>query len=503
MKNPGRILLIILICKAALFALNAKISPQVVYEGDSVSLIISAEGNDIKFPKLQNIAGYKVQSQSISRNITNINEKVTKTLSKEFTFVAQKEFTIPPVKVEIDGKTQETKPIVVKVKKENQGKEPSFSLTLESDKKDVYIGEPINAVYVFKVHVDTNLAEASFAAPSFHNFWAKPTEKKPAVIEGDYQVHRIRYLLFAQKSGNLEIGPGRMDIGIMQKRTRKTLSFEQVKWKSIYSKGHPVKVRALPKGIDIYGDFKFEAKVDKLKTKANEPINLTVTVKGIGNVDDIGEFKLDIKDAIIYADKPEKKIYTNDKEELGEFTQKFAIVSDRNFTIQPLKFKFFHSKYKRIMERKSSPFKIEVEQSLIKTQTAKLEKLDEQTSQTTKTEIIYEKASKTMLTLFALGGFFVGLLTYFLLTKVKGNNKDISKKSEQPFAKRIKKSKSDKELLSLLLPYGDRSLRMKNVIKDLEENVYGGKNNKINKVDLVKNIEVFLKKEKNLEDILK
>lgn len=500
MKNLGKIIVIISLLANTLFALTAKITPKAVYEGDQISLILSASGNEIKFPKLSGIAGYKVSGQSISRNITNINGKVTKTLSKEYTFAAQKSFTVPAIEVEIDGKTELTQPITVEVKKERTGKESNFIFTLESDKTEAYIGEPVNVMFTFKKHLNVELAEANFNTPTFHDFWAKPTQKEPAVIEGDYLVYHIRYLLFPQKEGKIKIEPGRMDAGIMQKRKRDFFNFERVKWKSLFSNELVIDVKPLPAGVDIYGSFELKATVDTQKIKANEPVNLTLSIKGIGNIDDIEAFKLDIKDAIVYADKPERKIFTNNKEELGEFTQKFAIVSDRNFTIAPLEFSFFNSKDKQVKHLKSEPFEIEVTANMIKTETAQLEKKEPIVKETPQREIIYEKSSKTQLILFTLGGFLLGALSssIFMMT-----NRGKKRARELPLAKKIKKSRDDKALLSLLLPYSGKSSKMNQTIKALEENVYEDQNNKINKNDLIKNIQEYLKKDEDIDDILK
>lgn len=502
MKNLGKFILITLLLTNTIYALSVKVSPKIVYQGDDTSFIVSAQGSEIHFPKLKEIAGYKLKSQSISRNITNINGKVTKTLSKEYIFAPQKSFTIPSIEVEVDGKTQTTKPIKVTVQKDMVGSNKAFVFTLEADKKEAYIGEPINVIFTFKKHLGIELAEANFNSPTFHDFWAKPMGKQPAIIEGKYQVYRIKYLLFPQKIGKIKIEPGRMDAAIMQKRKRDFFNFERVKWKSIFTKELEIDVKPLPNGVDIYGNFKMSASVDKTKVKANEPVNLTVSIKGIGNIDDIEEFKLDIKNAIVYADKPQRKIFTNNKEELGEFTQKFAIVSDRNFTIDGLEFSFFDGESEKIKTVKSKPFDIEVVGSLIKTQTAKLQKKEETKQIVPKTKVIYEKASLTQLILSALGGFILGMLSLFLIQRLSNKTED-KIETELPLPKRIKKSKNDKELLSVLLPYTDRSKELKKIIKELEENIYEGKKHKINKQDLVQNINNYLKKDKEIEEILK
>jgi hypothetical protein len=499
MKNLGKIILLIALIHLSLIAATAKISPKSVYIGDRISLILSTSGDDVEFPQLDEIAGYKVLGQSTSSNITNINGNISKTLSKEYVFVPNGDFKVPSFKISVDGKIEKTNPIEIKIKKQKVGKQEAFSFELKTDKTEAYVGENINAEFIFKKHLDIELAEANFNSPSFANFWAKPLGKIPPTIEGDYQVYRIKYLLFPQKSGNIEIESGRMDAGIMRTQKRSFFQSRSVKWKSLYTKGINIKVKPLPKGVDTYGNYKFNVQVDKTETKANEPINLTVIIKGIGNIDDIDDFKIEIDDAIVYADKPEKKVYTNNQEELGEFVQKFAIVSDRNFTINPLEFKFFDSESKKIKTIKSKKFDIKVKGAMIKTNTAQLEKKGNDAKQIIKTEIVYEKASLTKLIFFTFGGFLVGLLTAFLLGF---SFKRISKTDETPLSTKIKKSKNDKELLGLLLPYADKTDKMGEVIKQLEMSVYENKKHQIDKKKLAKNLQNYLKKTEKVNEIL-
>ncbi len=504
MKNLGKILFFTLLNTLTLFAVEIKITPSIIYPGEPVTLTIITKDSVVEFPDIKKISGYKVEAQPETKNISNANKKFTKTLSKEYIFHPKKDFTLPPFKVIVDGKIENTKPMRIKVRKDSSGKGEPFSLSLEVDKTKAYIGEPINLYFVFKIHKDIDLAEAAINAPSFRHFWAKPIKELSSTTKGDYKIYRKRYLLFAQKSGKIKIEPGRMDVGVRKKIKQNAFTFERVKWKSIFSNDMTVDITPLPEGVNIYGNFKLKTQIDKQTTNSNEPVNLTITIKGTGNVDDIEEFKLDVKDAIVYADKPQRKIYNNDKEELGIFTQKFAIVSDRNFTIPSLKFTYFHSDEKKIKHLKSKQFDIEVQQSIIKTQTAKLLK-KENPQEVVKTETNSDKISATKLTLFTLGGFIIGFLTALIFKSFKNesNNKKEKMKTPPPLSKRIKKSKSDKELLALLLPFMTKSNKMESLIKQLEENIYENKQHKIDKFDIIKHLDEYLTKEKNIDDILK
>ncbi len=501
MKNLGKIFIVLLLIACKLFGVEAKITPSVIYEGDRVSLIITAQGDNIIFPELKRVAGYKVLSQSISRTVAKRAKKSITVLAKEYTFLPTKKFSIPPFEIIVDGDKRVTRAIKdIKIKKESRRGKDAFIFKLTTDKKEVYIGEPINVIFTFKSHTDIEISEANFNAPNFQNFWAKPTQKIPAKKGGVYTIYKIRYLVFPQKSGKLEINPGRMDIGVVQRNSKKFYSFERVKYKSLFSNSLTVDVKPLPDGIDIYGDFKFLAKVDKKKTKVNEPVNLTIIIKGIGNIDDIKPYNLEIDDALVYADKPEKKIYTNNKEELGEYIQKFAIVSDRDFKIDALEFKFFHSGDKEIRELKSESFKIEVEDGNRYPQEAKLERSqnqdDKNSSNLTNIEIDIENF-KTLL--FIAVGFLAGILTANFLKRKKDNKK----REKMPLSQKIKDSKNSKELLSLLIPFADRSDKMRELIKKLDENVYESGIHIIDKREIAKNLDDYLVQKDNPRDILK
>jgi len=66
-------------------------------------------------------------------------------------------------------------------------------------------------------------------------------------------------------------------------------------------------VEALPNRLELYGDFNIKTDVDKTEVAANKPLNLTISINGVGNIDDVKKYSLDIEGAVIYANEPEIK----------------------------------------------------------------------------------------------------------------------------------------------------------------------------------------------------
>ncbi len=501
MKILGRYLLFFIISLSPLWSnIKASLSQSLILDGDEVSFIIEAEGESVKFPKIDKIGGYKIKSRASSRSMVLINGKMEKKLSKKYTFLPRKNLTIPSFDVEVDGKIYKSEPLKLVVNKKLKKVNSSpFIFELKVNKDKVYVGEPILASFIFKQRVDVDLAEANFNAPLFTDFWAKTTKKVPNRVSGDYTVYKINYVLYPQKSGTLEIQSGRMDAGILKPKVKGLFSFERVKWKSLYSNSKKIEVKSLPLGVVNFGKFDFKVVVDKKSVDANEPVNLSIVISGEGNVEAIEEFSIDIDNAIVYPDKPQRsEVFDNGKNRVL-FKQKFALVSDRNFTIPSLEFNYFDSKEHIVKSLKSKSFFISVKPNInYQKMLPKLVKSDNNISSSKGAVICKEKFSINNF-LYLFGGFLLGIIFMVLFNKLSISRQ---KSVEEPLFRKINSSKNDKELLNTLLPYADKTDQMKDIVKKLEDNVYSGESFIIDKKDLLKNLENFLVKRVDERDIL-
>jgi len=363
----GKLLLFILLSINLFANVVATVQPQSIYKGDAVTFTITANGEDVKFPKINEIGGFRVEGTSTSQSIQMINSSITKEISKSYIFRPTKTVTIPSFLVEADGETFETTPLKVEVVKQSASHNGDpFVLELKVDKKSVYVGEPIELSVRFKRKLNAKAADIRLGQPKLENFWIKKIDKVENSQEQDYIVQTLHYQLFPQKEGNYTIPAIEAMIG--QERRRRhggmfddpffggSLFGQELTWKRIYSNEVKLNVKALPEGLELYGDFHIDAKVDKTKVQANKPVNLTVVVSGEGNIDDVKKFEPVLDNAIVYADEPTVTSYQNS----NIFTQKIAIIADQNITIPPLTLKFFDKNSKRVKSIQTKPIEIEV-----------------------------------------------------------------------------------------------------------------------------------------------
>ncbi len=352
----------------------------------------------------------------------------------------------------------------------------SLDFRMSADKRSAYLGEPIKITFRFSYPIDLQVAEANFAPPTFHDFWVKPGRSVPDTIQKGRHIYRLEYLITPQKAGDIEIEPARMDIGILRTKQRNTLRFERVKWKSIFSNPLRLRIEPLPGGTTLFGHYTLTAAVDRNRTRADRPVNLTLTVKGSGNLEEIPDFDLNGTDALVYSDKP--KISTRFKEgrNEGSFTQKFALLSEHNYTIPALSLTYFDSDAKAIHTIRTAPIPITVEGES-PASGARLEK-----AHSVSLPLPSLSASRIVWIVAAIGGFVAGIAAT-LLWMGRRRRKAAPKRA---LTERIRKARDDKTLLALLLPYTGTDAEIDRIISRLEANLYRHAKHKIDRKKVAK-----------------
>jgi len=495
----GKIFLILSLTINTFAGVTASINPPAIYRGDNVNFIISADGNSIDFPKISEIAGYGVIGTSSAQSVNIINGDMTKTISKTYSFRPDKSVTIPSFTLTIDGKEYKTKELKVDVLKPNasQNGDP-FVLEMKINKTEVFVGEAIDLSISFKRKLNAKIDKLQLGEPKLEDFWVKKVDKQEHSSQNDYIVETAHYQIFPQKSGEYKIPAIDALIGKVQRGRGRGGFFDdpffssmtqQLDWRKIYSNELNLKVNPLPNGLELYGKYQIQAKTDKQKVHANKPINLTITIRGEGNIDDIKKFNPTIDNTIIYADEPKITSRLVNGVYQGDFTQKIAIIADQNFTIPPMELKFFAKDSNKTETIKTKPITIEVTggtNGSTKPSTIEVsptQTIQAPTSQKIITKVI-EKEDGYIKYLFLLVGFILGILVSFGAYKFQ--NRVTQKESD--IVKMIRKAKGDRELFNILLPYAKKDKIISKALDELEENIYRGGKNKIDREELM---EVF------------
>ena len=463
MKNLGKILFILFLCSNAAYAsVVASVSSKEVTVGDTVTFSLTISGDDIERPEIYRICDSDIISTSSQTSIKMVNMNYQKSYILSYKFVATKSCEIKPITVQVSGKKETTQPINIVVKAVSKTVSSEYELSLLSDVDEVFVGEPFDVTLLFKQKNSAKAMDSKFVAPELKGFWIKSESKPLRYQDKEYTTTKLTYTMAAQRTGVLKITPAQMKIASRANYKDMFGSWmPQIKWKSYFSNDLNISVKPLPKGVDIVGEFTINATVDKHEISPNEALNVTVTVSGKGNLEDIKTFKPFIDGVSVFD---EKISVVNLK-----LSQKMALVADNDFVVPSFSLTFYNPKTKKVVMIKSKEISIKVKGAKVQ-QELNIKRDD---SLKTETVVVKEVVKEGSISLAWLGAAFVlGVLSTILIMLLK----------PWDYIKREKSFniKDHKLLLVKLLPYQDDK-EVKKMIDRLEKNLYSKEKVEIDK----------------------
>lgn len=466
MQNLGKILFILFLIQKTLFGgVVASVDSQNVSYGEMITYSLNLTGEDIQKPSITSLCGVNVVATSSSTSLRYINGNYTKEYILSYKFTPEKSCTIEAQDISIAGNIEKTLPIEILVSKTISSKESDFYLSLSTNKKDIYIGEPFELTVLLKQKNTAKVVDSEFSQPTFKGFWLKG-EPKQIREEGPlYTTTKIIYTLAPQRKGTLSISSA--NIKIASRKNKKNYwggVFPDIKWKTYFSNDLNISAKALPNGVDLVGNLNIEANVDKEEVNANEAVTLTLKVTGDGNLEDIKSFKPYIDGVSIF----DEKILIKD----NVLTQKITFVADGDFTIPAFTLKTFNIATDEMKIISTNEIFVQVK-NIKKKEELKIKRADK------KTPVIPETTSEDGVNIYWLiFTGFIGILIGIFGMLLKPLVINRSKKSLD--------LKNHRVLLVKLVPYKENE-DVKEIVSILESNLYSDIKKEIDKKEL-KNI---------------
>ena len=477
-------------------SVEAQLANSEVVQGNMAQLRIVTHGNRAAFPNIQRIGDAKVlgNSQRSNNSISYINGKMTtdRSTTLVLTFAPQHDMTIPSYSVNIDGKVYKTNPIALKVVKANApqtgGNQP-FALVLKADKKSVMVGEPLLVSVYFKVGGSVRLSQQpQYQKPDFKGFFSKELGSEKTYMQGNYQVTQLDYLLTPEKEGNFTVGPATAKVGVADTSRRDMFGrFFDTVWTPIASNTIPIEVKPIPEDTDLVGDFTLQSNLDKRKTKANKPVNLTVTITGEGNLEDFEFPAYEIDGVTVYSDDAtvETKVVNNRLK--STYVKKFVFISDHDFSIPKRDISVYDIQKRKVTHMNIPAYSVTVEGS---TNTTVATPKTSDTTGVIQTNITQPKEKKSMLGdspkaekeniawWLLIVAFILGMLVMYLSRFLKG-----FKRKPSPF--------KEEEALKLLYGHMSEDKAVEEMVRKLYAKKNGDKSVQIDKKELKAMVERF------------
>jgi hypothetical protein len=305
------------------FTTTVSKSKVAVGEGFQIQFSLNGNGAGMKLPNLSEFDVMQGPFQSSSTSW--INGVMTQSTSITYVLAAKREgkFTIGPASVNVNGTAIQSNAVTIEVVKGNAGNQaqsnpnqntpgvspPSADMSNNIfiravvNKSNVYLGEDL--LVTFKLYTRLQFYPPNITAmPSFDGFYiqegkADNTEKSETIDGVSYAVFEFRrQIAIPQRTGKLTIDPVEMECVVHQRSNRKPRDiFEQMMGAvyedvSVKLKSKPVTIEVMPlpeankpsSFSGAVGDYSYKVELTKDHVKANEAVNLIITLSGKGNI---------------------------------------------------------------------------------------------------------------------------------------------------------------------------------------------------------------------------
>jgi len=355
--------------------------------------------------------GFDAQYLGPSTQMSVINGQVSSSISHTYVLTPNKEgaCVIGPIAVAIHGKTYQTQPIDVQVLPPasvvTQGGPPSgeepeeegapslgdhLQLQLSVDKTTAYLNQAIpmklqllvGGIAVRGIDMPTLQADSFLVKP-----FQKPAQSEVDVAGQPYTLLEFNTQAVPLKPGTLSLGPASMNCQVVQRRRsshRSASPFGSDPFEDVF--GHsmlddffgaarlvPVSVRAEPITMEILplpeegkpkefagavGRFTLDVSAIPVETTVGEPITLTMTVKGNGNLEAVAAPSIvgDTSHLKVYEPKPRQDQTTQETQRTFEHV---LIPTDASVAeIPAVRFAFFDPELGRYRTLTQGPLPI-------------------------------------------------------------------------------------------------------------------------------------------------
>jgi tetratricopeptide (TPR) repeat protein len=241
-----------------------------------------------------------------STEVSIINGRATQRVEHRYAISAAKAgtYTIGPVTVRQGGALKEVGSVRLEVLASGavggptEGESAQLSLTLAVPRTEVYLHERVPLTLVLRVG-QVRVADLQYPQIGGDGFsiekLAEPTQRQEQVDAGIVQLVEFATMLTPLRAGPLTIGPASMRLNVIQRERRQDrfFGFFGETRRPTELRGEPLAVTVLPlpdagkpAGFSgAVGQFQWEVRVAPLDPRAGDPVTVTSTIRGEGNLE--------------------------------------------------------------------------------------------------------------------------------------------------------------------------------------------------------------------------
>jgi hypothetical protein len=369
---------------------SASVDRTTVGLDEQFQLTLAVQGEDmasVPRPVLPALPDFNLlgSTSSQSTNISFINGQMRKQASVSFLYALSAKrlgrLVIPPCKLTYEGREYASQPIEITVAKAAQGQaqpmpsrpgarppdanvpiDGNLFLSVVPGRRTVFVGEPV--LLEVSLYVRLRVTDGGWAEmPTFDGFWAEKVYdatrfdfQRRTLAGKAYDVSRLKAVaLFPLSPGEITLKPMAFNVAVTQTSRDFFDVFGTTQTVRVESKPVTIKVLPLPeKGkpgefTGGVGRFTLSGALDRAATTNSEPINLTLTISGSGNVRMVGKPVIPAVPGLRILDPEIKEdVRAGPDGVQGTRTFRYPIIpqTDGKFVIPPIRIAYFDPRAK-------------------------------------------------------------------------------------------------------------------------------------------------------------
>ena len=400
---------------AAETTIEAQLEPGRIALGDGALLTLTIHGQRSADPELPDVEELRITPLGRSTEIQFINGSLSSGLTLTYRVQAARTgtFTIPPIRIKVEGRVLETRPLQLEVvasqgsstgagtgstpvqppsatTSEDRGLETG-QLIVEPDKKEIYSGELLPITIRGYFRQDRRVTVKGQPTPAGNGFILESLDEEPVqeeIIKNGIRCARLTWhgAVSAIRQGQAKLQMT-LPITVLVPERRQLPPgmfndpffdldsfFTQYRKKEITLTSQPVSIQVMPlpehdRPDDFsgaIGSFSLRVQAKPTTVKPGDPVNLTMTISGQGNFDLV-------KAPVFTGTEQDWKIYPPSRGEPGtedaahggrRKTKKFEqVIIPRHAGIQEipaLRFSYFDPEKKQYRTVTSSPIPLHI-----------------------------------------------------------------------------------------------------------------------------------------------
>lgn len=329
----------------------------------------------------------------------------------------------------------------------------TYEWSAEIGRQKAYKNEPIYVHYTCTFSDRAELYAIEFnPSGEYEKFRVQNLKESQSIVDGK-RIYSYEFVVFGKSAGEIEIA-----FEALMKLTNKdsiedmvigrdNMKKEEVK-KTLF-KQEVFKVFIEETNSTLVGNFTLDVKKHKPSVKAYEPYHLEIKIQGDGNFEALEPLKFEIDGVKIFAEDVVLNKNLTKEAQSGVWSQKFAFVAEKSFTIPKREIEYFDLKTKKLEKLVLDAVDVKVEGGF-----AKEELLDKEVHVR---EFRFDISYLYYLLAF-VAGFFIGKIT---------RKKSPQIKQSDDFLQKVKDAKSLDALMVLLVV--EDTTKYGELIKEIEQ----------------------------------